>query len=426
MRIGFDYRIGRGILKADRIIHPYSLRNLTQKTLTSCFPDIPEKSVRHRHLLIAGLPESGKTIQANYLARYALKKYGSGLVNIVAVNSTADAIDQMDSKPVQLIIIDDAIKEANSRLSGRNAGDISDFYQIRHVFEERSRSLNGIVITIYISQRFKSLDIVFRNAHAIIFKTVATDPEDAKAIRKYIGKEPYDYLQNITNRIYYEADDLAKSEAVVCLCYSNQSGSFKSPFVEPFLRFKNSDMTMAGQQTVSFEHNEGKLLEKYQRKPGWRLPARIYYLHRIEHKTWPEIAEDKRIGKCDSDCRLMERKMRGELSRVIGQEYENWKANDLEKRGFKVQRGGGNSEADIIAVNEKGLKSVYSCKCLRYDRRVKLPLQEIRPEINQALRDNCEIVLSVWNMHDDTEHLHYLKPDALPSELVIDYVKKGG
>ena len=398
MRIGIDYHIGKRLLRSSRVIHPYSLRNLTQKTLTSCFPAIPDGAVRHRHLLIAGLPECGKTVQVNYLAKYGLQKYGKDNMNIVPVNSTADAFDLMDSRPVQLIIIDDAIKEANSRLSGRNAGDISDFYQIRHEFEKRAKSNSGIVITVYVSQRFKSLDIVFRNAHAIIFKTVATDPDDSKAIRKYIGKEPYDYLQNITNRIYYEADDNAKSEAVVCLCFSNQSGSFKSPYVKPFLIFGNTNLNMAGQQTVQFEHNENKILESYQRRPGWKLPARIYYLHHIEHKIYADISVDKRIGKGIPDCIYLERKMRGEMSRLIGEQYESWKEADLIKRGYQVKKGGRIGEPDIIAVNAKGLKSVYSCKCLRYERKQKLKLEEIRPEINQALKEGCDIVLSVFNL----------------------------
>jgi hypothetical protein len=177
------------LLTVEQIIHPWELPNLTGKTLGALFPSVPDHAVRHRHLVLFGMMESGKTSLMNFLAAEARRRYSYQDVNIIAAYSIRKAMDLINDKRVQLILIDDAIQEQNSRTSTKNAQDTADFYQIRHTYEAMAGERGGVVVTVWATQRFKSLDIVFRQGHILIFKTSAVDPEDDKLIRNYIGSK---------------------------------------------------------------------------------------------------------------------------------------------------------------------------------------------------------------------------------------------
>ncbi|MDD3531662.1 MAG: hypothetical protein PHV99_03690 [Candidatus Pacebacteria bacterium] len=414
--------LSRGLLTTSRVIHPYDLPNLTARTLDALFPAIPEAAVRHRHLLVTGLPESGKTTLLNFLARQAIKRYGRPKVNLIAVRKIADGLDLIDSRPVQLMFIDDAIRSANARLSAKQADDVGDFYEIRHIFEDRASTRSGVVITVWAAQRFKSLDIVFRNAHAIIFKTVAVDPADSKEIQKYVGPRAYDELRRITMEIYGNANDAIKSSAIVCLPFANKSGTFRYWMTTPILNF-NDNPGLEGSNMdalAPFFFNVGAVIEKYQKNRSWRKDARAYYLHRFEHMKLDEIAKDPHVRVDPSVVSRRIAKMRGELSRLAGEQYERWKAEQLRTRGYEVTLDGRTGQPDILAKHtQTGELRVYSCKCLEYTRKRMLPVQELRPEIHKALELHAPLMLSVWNLADDSEQEIMLDPAALKERIEL-------
>jgi len=89
---------------------PYDITSMANSRF---FRSIPARSVEHRHLCIVGKMGSGKTTTKNFLASYALDRYGGvDNVNIVYTDDPRVAIELIDDRPVQLLIIDDATSYA--------------------------------------------------------------------------------------------------------------------------------------------------------------------------------------------------------------------------------------------------------------------------------------------------------------------------
>jgi hypothetical protein len=379
------------------------------------YPVIPEhNAVRFRHAVLFGLPECGKTTMFQWLAWKAISTYGRANINLIPVRSLNDGITRMDSKPVQILFVDDSIRSANSRKSMSQAEDIADFYEIRHIFEKTASTKKGIVITWYAAQRFKSLDIVFRNAQALIFKSIPVDPNDQKEVMSYMGNKPYGRLSQITRQIYEQGNDQAKSECIVCLPFSHRSGTAKYPMTDNVLDFDPPTTAT----NAPFNIDIGQIIEKYKLDRAWRRPALAYYLNRFENQTQDQIAKEPKI-KCEqAQVSNLIKQMIGELSRANGSAWESWKAHDLETKGWTVKHNGLTSMPDIIASKD-GRTIVYSCKCLDFNREIKLPIIELRPEIGAALKLSCPLILSIYNIAEQGEQEVILDASKLGREIVI-------
>lgn len=386
-------------LTTGRIIHPFDLPNLTAKSLDILFTPIPEKSIKHRHAVIFGGMESGKTTLYNTLAAIALKRYGTNRVNLIPVRSVSDGLDLIDNKLVQIMFIDDAVRNANSRKAMSQADDIADYYEIRHIYKRMANRPNGIVITLWAAQRFKSLDIVFRSAHVMIFKTIPTDPSDQKFISNQIGSKAYEELAHITRRIYEDADDSAKGFSVVHLPFSRRTGTFRHKAIDgELLNFDVGNKTEFD-TLQPFLFDVGKVLSEYEKKREWKREARAYYLWKFEKVKQENIAKDSKVKANDAPTvsRLI-KSMRGELSRLAGRDYEIYTAERLKAAGYDVKLGGRVSEPDIIAKMDQ-VHKVYSCKCLDYQKKTTLGMSELRPEILYSLETGARLILSVFNLH---------------------------
>ena len=104
------------LLKTRDFHHPWSIPNITDEVLRILYPQIPTTDVvRFRSMLIVGKMESGKTSYFNALAVRAWAIYGRENVNIIPTNSTALGMQLFNKKPVQLIFVDDAIREQDCR-----------------------------------------------------------------------------------------------------------------------------------------------------------------------------------------------------------------------------------------------------------------------------------------------------------------------
>jgi hypothetical protein len=405
------------MMTTEALMHPYSLPNLTDRAFDALFPEIPKASVRHRHAVLFGMMESGKTITLNYIAMKAKQKYGDQ-VNIIPCYSIRKAMDLINSQKVQLIMVDDAIREANSRQSMKQAEDVGDFFQIRHLYEAVARDKSGIVITIWACQRFKSLDIVFRQGHVLIFKTTAVDPEDAKLIRDYVGIRAYDELSRITERIFVDAEDSAKSESIVTIPISSgvQSGSFKTQYVTPFLKFIGSEeIYEPGEQ---FIFNLGAELQKLFKDRNWRLAAKRYYKAKVEGQGYDRIAKAEGVTKQAIEDSID--RMDGKIPTISGRKYEEYKARQLQQRGYVVQPLGGESQPDIIATHGQTKEvRIVSCKCMFVDRKGSIPIGQLNPEIFEAQRTGAVLVLSLFNLFDHTEQEIILDIHKLPKQVNI-------
>lgn len=411
------------LLRTEDIIHAYSLRNLTAKGWKLLFPAVPDhNAVRHRHLVLFGLPECGKTELLNAIAHQALKTYGKDKVNVIAVYQISDAMELIDHRQVQLLIVDDAVKNANSRKAATNADDVADFYEVRHIFERRADAMAGVVITIWAAQRFKSLDIVFRNAHMIIFKTAAVDPSDAKEIQRYVPTFAYERLQTITRKIYEDADDSVKSESIAHFPFSDETGVFRHELHPRILDFEGGKR-MKNQgvngEIQPFNADLPALVQKYMNDRAWRKEARAFYLHTYEKMTLEKVGKDPKVKLDASNVSRALKKFQGEISRVVGEDYEIWKASQLEACGMTVRRKGGNGQPDILAEHPEGMKYVYSCKALTIKRTLSLPIEELRPEVLEAQRSGRELILSVYDLSGGAEREIRIDAKAPPECVVL-------
>jgi hypothetical protein len=64
-----------------------------------------------------------------------------------------------------------------------------------------------------------------------------------------------------------------------------------------------------------------------------------------------------------------------------------------------------------------GELGVYQYKCLKFTRKVQLPVKELRPEIHKALELRAPLMLSVWNLANDNEQELMLDPTALDGKI---------
>lgn len=405
--------LSRGLLSTSRVYHPWALPSLTKQTYDALFPTIPEAAVRHRHLVLVGRMESGKSTALNAIAREALRRYDPRDVNLIATYSTPDAIERINSQPVQLICIDDAVREANSRTSGRQAEEIGDFFRIRHIYEQRSMSEAGVVITIYATQRFKSLDLVYRDGTIIIFKTTPTDPDEKRFIMDYVGPAAFAELNHITDRIYHHADDLAKSSAVACFTSTGKVGTFKYEMGPKVLDFShNNPLAVIGEQ---FTFTAASAVEQLRQIPAWRRRANIYwdYIRPDAPLDYEALSAKYKVVKPNISKAISA--VRGELSRLGGAEYEAWKAEQLRGQGYTITHDGTRGAPDIYGTDPHGAPVVMSCKCMEFERLTKLPLDEVRPELHKAAELRTSVILSVYNLRDRREQEIRIDPTNPPA-----------
>ena len=94
------------LLHLERLTHDWSMKNLTHKIDEMMFPPVEEGIVYDRSLTVVGMKEAGKTSLANAFARNAIRHYGEQ-VNVIASYEIKTAIEKMNARPVQLLIIAD-------------------------------------------------------------------------------------------------------------------------------------------------------------------------------------------------------------------------------------------------------------------------------------------------------------------------------
>lgn len=409
------------LLSSETVIHPWERKDLTETTYQYLFPPLKPGKVSLRHGTIIGLPECGKTEMLNDLAYHTRDFYGQDRVNIVFCDWLQDALDNMDARPVQLLMVDDSVKNANGRKSGGNADDVADYFEIRHEFERKARTRTGVIILIYVSQRFKSLDIVFRNAMYLWFKTATVDPDDKDIIKKYIGAAAFTDLERVSARMYYHHDDGAKERCIIHLPLEHRTGYFRSQMRERIIHMVGKQ-EMRPQEVFTFDR--AAFIEQLLKEEKWRKAARCYKLSQ-NGLTYAQIGEDPEIDVNASRVSQLIARVRGELSLRSGTAYERWLVAQLETHGLTVQHDGKRGRPDIVATNvEKNETTVYSCKCLEFSRTVRMKRKELEPEILAAHRRKARLVLSVWNLWEMRGQEFTFDPATVPETIIIDPLTK--
>lgn len=195
---------------------PWIPYDITDEIKSRLFPDL-SSHVRISHLFLSGMMESGKTTLLVELAQYCVWKYGRENVNLVYTNDMRVALEEMsNSKPVNLLIVDDATQFASSRDYMKHQEMVSAFYEIRHIAKRKSEQDIGLVCIIFSAQRIKEIDVAFRDAPLTIYKTAMTTEGDASELKKSIPSPYLAILNQTWNRIN-QGDDKAKGLSIGCI-----------------------------------------------------------------------------------------------------------------------------------------------------------------------------------------------------------------
>lgn len=165
-------------------------------------------------------PGDGKTFTAITVIMHLMKFYGSDNVAVSMSDHIPSLVDAMRSnrKPVQILIIDDALKNYSSRGGGNNEllEAIELFTTLRHEFESAQNTLDGIVFTMFTSQMYKGLDKVFREGFPIFKSALVSDKEEIMSATQ-MGSTAWDYLLEILRDVKVNHQEDRMSDSVVIL-----------------------------------------------------------------------------------------------------------------------------------------------------------------------------------------------------------------
>lgn len=209
-------------------------RDITEEVLSRMLPTLPKHMVRLQHVCIVGKPGSGKSELMKWLSWRACKQYGRDNVHIIYTDDLRVAIAVLDDRPVQLLLIDDAMQYASSRKIYEQADLVGEFQRLRHLAREASGRKSGLVLCIFSWQRYMDLDPAFRESPLTIFKT-GLGGRDRIELQRMLG--PYTpHLYEIWDRID-RGDDSAKSTSIAHIAALVGTGKENGLFRSEMVRF---------------------------------------------------------------------------------------------------------------------------------------------------------------------------------------------
>ncbi len=276
----------------DGIFPNRKMRDITRAVQHIFFQPIPSDfSVRKGSMCVIGDQGCGKSVFLESISALCCKQYGKENVHVVYTDDVRVALDLIDDKPVQLLIIDDAMTNASSRKVGEQTDILKVYNRSRHVFEEHLHGQSGgVILYIWAWQRFKELDPSFRQCDAIVFKTGISEPTESKLIEGFIGPG---YLNEL-NKIWYEmkqGNDEIKSQSVARISSLDiKRGTGK--MIVPMIKNPDFPRMITHDEHFADEDTENDILEEYIDKPEWRWRIEIHRLHQEQPElTQKEIAD---------------------------------------------------------------------------------------------------------------------------------------
>ncbi len=169
--------------------------------------DRPETLLRQVHII--GGMGAGKSEDANSIVHEAIDRYGKKRVNIMVSRNLFHLIgnynpqdntftgDRLDNKPIQIIIVDDALSSlAKESTAKKHLPQI--LFNIRHLakYKDRYNNKRGLIVLVFTYQRFFELNISAReHVHAFIFKS-ALVKKDKSQLKGMLPPEAMQILQN--------------------------------------------------------------------------------------------------------------------------------------------------------------------------------------------------------------------------------------
>ena len=163
-------------------------------------------SVEYSLFIQVGRPKSGKTTAALSIAALVEENFRSLRVRTVVSPSLPNCLHYVPrDAEVGVFIVDDA-PVLHPAYGGRKFADalnVATYFMMRHLAR---RSAPGIkyMLVIFNTQRFWSLDVAFREASdADLFKSMVKEPRERKYLRRYLGKQLFDFLRELHKEVFY-------------------------------------------------------------------------------------------------------------------------------------------------------------------------------------------------------------------------------
>ncbi|MGC9182236.1 hypothetical protein [Thermogladius sp.] len=200
-------------------------KSLLFKLLVPRHGFLKPKRVYFRHVSVFGTPESGKTTFVLWFLRKIEEVLDLSSTNFIAVRcmrlqTCLDTLEQagLPNKPYYIaLFVDDAeaFQTSHRALSAENVASMLAHNNIRHLVS-RMGIETAFITLVYATQRFRNLQLLMRQGHAVVFKALAiNDPSEELAYRQWLGDTRVDELLEVTRRIYVEHDDTAKGYAYI-------------------------------------------------------------------------------------------------------------------------------------------------------------------------------------------------------------------
>ncbi len=380
------------------------LKDLTERVLRDLTPPLdseifPKDRIDLITVAAFGQPGSGKSTLVEHLAGRFASVYGDR-ANIVGIRGSrfSDLAAKMDDRPVQVLVVDDA--KAMSRAGMKNLDDMNELDDIRHRFKEiRVRAGNppsGYIVAVHVKQRYKDLDIKFRQAHFRFFKTTA-GPDDKWDMISMIGPEAYGFLERVMRKINELRDQTAKGESIVVVDWVKGAGRFYSKLPErpvinwqrleeggELVRSVTVDPSAIKEDAGSFSIDVNPVLDAIKAEGGeWPLKVEIFKAYQ-DSGSQSEVAS--RFNVSQGTVSNHSRDVKGMISKAIGEAYERWAAEKWSKEPgvVRVERFGSKGEPDLLAHHASGRVTVISCKCYYDTKTTSIPIKEIEPEVLKA------------------------------------------
>lgn len=272
-------RMSPGLPNAFSLSRPKQakLLNLTEKVYNILLPPIPDRNdVTTISAAILGRRGSGKSVMMTGFAKRAYDTYGAENLNIIWSTSLKYCIDRMDEKPVQLLLIDDAMEEQSSRRIHKNTKDLAKYHKLRHLHEKVC--LRGSVITVWAWQRWMDLDPAYKDSLDIIFlKTGQTDETEKQSMRRIYGDTCYKYITKNWGYMM-TGDNNAKSRSIVHMMPLEGTGMENGVFIQRMVDFPQMP-PFVDYSLISSEAEETPVKESVPKKaddPKWALKVKCY------------------------------------------------------------------------------------------------------------------------------------------------------
>jgi len=194
-------------------------------------------SVEYSLFIQVGRPKSGKTTSALVIARLVEEHFSSLRVRTVVSPSLPNCIRLLpEDAEVGVLVVDDApvLHPAYGGRKFTDALNVATYFMMRHLARKSAPEIKYMLV-IFNTQRFWSLDVAFREASdADLFKSMVKEPRERKYLRRYLGKQLFDFLKALHREVFYRRNKDAMNYFVYYTTWGSRGvGVLESGIVRP-------------------------------------------------------------------------------------------------------------------------------------------------------------------------------------------------